>query len=390
MNATPSPHGEFDFDACIVGAGAVGLATGFALAKRGFTILVIEKEGRIGAGVSSRNSEVIHAGLHYPPGSLKARFCVEGRRMLYRFLEDHGVAFDKCGKLIVATEESEIPALEALRARGEANGVEGVTWLDQAQTLAMEPELRAVASLHSAESGVFDAHGYMEALEGEIEAHGGAVVLNSPFLGASPIEGGYSVRVGGNDPATISVRGLVISAGLGAQACAALVEDFPKARIPPLHFGKGSYFALSGPAPFRRLIYPPPIPGALGTHYRRDLGGQARFGPDLEFVDTEDYRVDPARSAGFEAYVRRFWPGLPDGALTPDYAGIRPKLHGAGESQGDFVIDVGGRKGDSQSDQIDHFDQCGPLVCLFGIESPGLTSSLAIGEEVAQRLFISG
>lgn len=390
MNATPSPHGEFDFDACIVGAGAVGLATGFALAKRGFTILVIEKEGRIGAGVSSRNSEVIHAGLHYPPGSLKARLCVEGRRMLYRFLEDHGVAFDKCGKLIVATEESEIPALEALRARGEANGVEGVTWLDNVQTLAMEPELRAVASLHSAESGVFDAHGYMEALEGEIAAHGGAVVLNSPFLGASPIEGGYSVRVGGDDPATISVRGLVISAGLGAQACAALVEDFPKERIPPLHFGKGSYFALSGPAPFRRLIYPPPLPGALGTHYRRDLGGQARFGPDLEFVDTEDYRVDPARAAGFEAYVRRFWPGLPDGALTPDYAGIRPKLHGAGESQGDFVIDVGGRKGDSQSDQIDHFDQCGALVCLFGIESPGLTSSLAIGEEVAQRLFVSG
>lgn len=393
MNAPPSPHGEFDFDACIVGAGAVGLATAYALAKRGFTTLVIEKEGRIGAGVSSRNSEVIHAGLHYAPGSLKARLCVEGRRMLYRFLEDHAVAFDKCGKLIVATEESEIPALEALKARGDGNGVEGVAWLDQAQTLAMEPNLRAVAALHSAESGVFDAHGYMEALAGEIEAHGGAVVLNSPFLGASPIAGGYSIRVGGDDPVTISARGLVISAGLGAQACAALVEDFPKERIPPLHFGKGSYFALSGPAPFRRLIYPPPIPGALGTHYRRDLGGQARFGPDLEFVDTEDYRVDPARRPGFEAYVRRFWPGLPDGALTPDYAGIRPKLHGAGESQGDFVIAC--RSGTSGGNDILDIHDIqdiggGDLVCLFGIESPGLTSSLALGEEVAQRMVVRG
>ncbi len=369
MNGLPAQHGEFDFDACIIGAGAVGLATGYALARRGFAILVLEKEGRIGAGVSSRNSEVIHAGLHYPLGSLKAKLCVEGRRLLYGFLADHSVAFDKCGKLIVATEDGEIPALKALAARGDANDVEGVSWLDARQTLAMEPKLRAVAALHSAESGVFDAHGYMDALAGEIEAHGGAVVLESPFLGATPIEGGYRVRVGGADPTTVSARRLVIAAGLGAQACARLVEGFPPVRIPALHFGKGSYFTLSRPAPFRRLIYPPPIPGALGTHYRRDLGGQARFGPDLEFVETEDYRVDPARAAGFEAYIRRFWPGLPDGALTPDYAGIRPKLHGPGDPQGDFVID----------------DATPGLIALFGIESPGLTSSLAIGEEVARR-----
>lgn len=369
MNAPATPYGEFDFDACIVGAGAVGLAIGYALAKRGRSVVVLEKEGRIGAGVSSRNSEVIHAGLHYPPGSLKARLCVEGRRRLYRFLEDHAVAFDKCGKLIVATEESEIPAIRALADRGEENDVEGVTWLDQRQTLALEPKLRAVASVHSAESGVFDAHGYMDALAGEIEAHGGAIVLNSPFLGATPIPDGFSIRVGGEDPTTITARRLILSAGLGAQACAALVDGFPPERIPPLHLGKGSYFTLSGPAPFRRLIYPPPIPGALGTHYRRDLGGQARFGPDLEFVDTEDYRVDPARAAGFEAYIRRFWPGLPDGALTPDYAGIRPKLHGQGEAQGDFVLD----------------DATPGLIALFGIESPGLTSSLAIGEEIARR-----
>lgn len=370
MNEPAIRHAEHDFDVCIVGAGAVGLACGYALARAGSSVVVIEKEGRIGAGVSSRNSEVIHAGLHYPTKSLKARFCVEGRRALYAFLAAHGVAFEKCGKLIVATEESEIPALQKLMAQGEANGVEGVTWLDAAATRTLEPNLRAVASLHSAESGVFDAHGYMDALAGEIESHGGAVALNAPFLGATAIPGGVSVRVGGDDPTTITVRHLIIAAGLGAQTCAGLVEGFPRARIPPLHFGKGSYFTLSGRAPFSRLIYPPPIPGALGTHYRRDLGGQPRFGPDLEFVETEDYRVDPARAAGFESYVRRFWPGLPDGALTPDYAGIRPKLHGPGEPQGDFAID----------------DATENVIALFGIESPGLTSSLAIGAEVARRL----
>ncbi|MBL8559233.1 MAG: NAD(P)/FAD-dependent oxidoreductase [Hyphomonadaceae bacterium] len=370
MNGPANGQGEHDFDACIIGAGAVGLACGYALARRGFSVVVIEKEGRIGAGVSSRNSEVIHAGLHYPANSLKARFCVEGRRALYDFLATHGVAFDKCGKLIVATEESEIPALEALAAQGRVNGVEGVTWLDAAAARALEPELRVAAALLSEESGVFDAHGYMDALAGEIEAQGGAVVLNAPFLGATPAGGAVRVQVGGDDPTTITVRKLVIAAGLGAQACAALVTGFPAARIPPLHFGKGSYFTLSGRAPFRRLIYPPPIPGALGTHYRRDLGGQARFGPDLEFVDVEDYRVDPARAAGFEAYVRRFWPGLPDDALTPDYAGIRPKLHGPGQPQGDFVID----------------DGMDGVIALFGIESPGLTASLAIGEDVARRV----
>jgi len=374
MNRPANGHAEHDFDACIVGAGAVGLACCYALARpnslAASSVVVIEKESRIGAGVSSRNSEVIHAGLHYATNSLKARFCVEGRRELYAFLATHQVAFDQCGKLIVATEESEIPALKRLMAQGQANGVEGVTWLDAAATLALEPNLRAVAALHSTESGVFDAHGYMNALAGEIESHGGAVVLNAPFLGATPIAGGISIRVGGEDPTTISARTLIIAAGLGAQASAALVEGFPAANIPALHFGKGSYFTLSGRAPFSRLIYPPPIPGALGTHYRRDLGGQARFGPDLEFVDAEDYRVDPARAAGFEAYVRRFWPGLPAGALAPDYAGIRPKLHGPGQPQGDFVIDEGMEN----------------VIALFGIESPGLTSSLAIGEEVARRV----
>jgi L-2-hydroxyglutarate oxidase LhgO len=356
-----------DFDAIVVGAGSVGLACGYALARQGHSVAVLERERRVGAGISSRNSEVIHAGLHYPPGSLKARFCVEGRRLMYDFLDRHNVAYNKCGKLIVATQDSELAALDALAARGEANGVEGVTRLDAAQALALEPALRTVGALHSAESGVFDAHGFMDALVGEIEAHDGAVVLNSPFLGATPSADQVEVRIGGDDPSTVTTRRLILSGGLQAQEMAATVQGFPAERIPTLHYGKGSYFALTGHAPFQRLIYPPPIPGALGIHYRRDLGGQARFGPDLEFVDAPDYGVDPARVRYFEDYVRRFWPGLPDGALTPDYAGIRPKLHGPGEPQRDFVID------DSQPG----------VIALFGIESPGLTGSLAIGEYVA-------
>jgi len=361
--------GTTDFDVCIVGAGAVGLACGYAFARQGKSVVVLEEnDARIGAGVSSRNSEVIHAGLHYAPGSLKANLCVAGRRLLYDFLAAHRVAFDKCGKLIVATEESEIAAIEVLAARGEANDVEGVERLTARQALALEPGLRTVGALYSAESGVMDAHGYMDALVGEIESRGGVVSLDAHFLRGEPVTGvGIGVSIGGRDPTSIGVRTLVIAAGLGAQKCARATVHFPKERIPALHYGKGSYFTLSGKAPFKRLIYPPPIPGALGIHYRRDLGGQPRFGPDLEFVAREDYRVDPARAAHFETYVRRFWPALPDGALTPDYAGIRPKLHGPDEPQGDFVIDA----------------TVPDVVALFGIESPGLTASLAIGEYVA-------
>jgi len=362
-----------DFDAVIVGAGAVGLACGYALAKRSQNVLVLERAARIGAGISSRNSEVIHAGLHYTTGSLKARLCVDGRRALYPFLQAHNVAFKRCGKLIVATEESDIPALQRLAQQAEINGVEGVRWLDGCDALALEPELRAVAALESVESGILDAHSYMEALEGEIAGRGGAIVLNTPFEGAAPTTGGYAVHAGGAEAMTITTRRLILAAGLGAQAAARTIENFPAERIPPLYFGKGNYFALHGvKAPFERLIYPPPIPGALGTHYRRDLGGVARLGPDLEFVENEDYVVDPARAARFYETVRRFWPALPDGALQPDYAGIRPKLHGPGEAQGDFVID----------DSVEN------LICLFGIESPGLTSSLAIGEEIARRFGI--
>ena len=366
---------EFDFEAVVVGAGAVGLACGYALARRGLTVAVLEREAAIGQGVSSRNSEVIHGGLYYPTGSLKARLCVAGRRALYAFLEKHHVDFDRCGKLVVATSVDEMGRLDAILDQARTNDVEGMERLSKAQALALEPALRCEGALISPQSGIFDSHGYMLALRGEIEAAGGAVVTSTPFEGAAPLEGGgFSVRAGGEEPASLTCRYLVTAPGLSAQAVAASIEGFPAETIPKGHYGKGMYFRLVGKAPFARLIYPPPIHGALGTHYRRDLGGQAVFGPDLTFVDSLDYSVDPAAAPVFAAYIRKFWPGLREGALTPDYAGIRPKLHGPDEPQPDFRLDGPPAHG------------LAGLVALFGIESPGLTSSLAIGEEVATRL----
>jgi len=366
---------EFDFDVCVVGAGAVGLACGYALAKRGLSVVVLDKNGTIGEGVSSRNSEVIHGGLYYPTGSLKAKFCVQGRRALYAFLDSHKIAYRKCGKLVVAVEDAQLPRLDTILAQAAANDVEGMRALSGSEAVALEPGLNAIAALLSPESGVFDSHGYMLALQGEIEDRGGAVVLNTPLLGAEPLaDGGFTLRAGGEAPTELRVRLLVTAPGLGAQTVAASIEGYPTEKIPKLHYGKGIYFRLAGKAPFDHLIYPPPIAGALGTHYRKDLGGQAVFGPDLAYVETEDYSVDPAKAAEFERYVRPFWPGLPAGSLTPDYAGLRPKIHGPGEAQPDFRLDgiaVHGLPG---------------LIALFGIESPGLTSSLAIGEAVAARL----
>ncbi|WP_333586151.1 NAD(P)/FAD-dependent oxidoreductase [Phenylobacterium sp.] len=366
---------DFDFDALVVGAGAVGLACGYALTRRGLTVAVLEQDVAIGQGVSSRNSEVIHGGLYYPTGSLKARLCVQGRRMLYPFLEARGVAFDRCGKLVVANGDDELARLEPILAQAKTNDVEGMERLSRRQALALEPDLACDGALISPQSGVFDSHGYMLALQGEIEAGGGAVVISTPFEGAQALPGGgWRVHAGGAEPVALNVRLLVSAPGLSAQDVAGRIEGLAPAAIPKGHYGKGRYFRLQGKAPFARLIYPPPIPGALGTHYRRDLGGQAVFGPDLVFVDELDYSVEPDAAAGFYAYVRKFWPGLPDDSLSPDYAGIRPKLHGPGEPHPDFRIDgpeAHGLEG---------------LVALFGIESPGLTSSLAIGEEVAGRL----
>jgi L-2-hydroxyglutarate oxidase LhgO len=366
---------EFDFDAVVVGAGAVGLACGYALTKRGLTVAVLEKEAAIGQGVSSRNSEVVHGGLYYPTGSLKARLCVQGRRALYAFCDAHHVDYDRCGKLVVATELQDEARLAGILEQARTNDVEGMEQISAAQAVAMEPELKCCGALISPESGVFDSHGYMLALEGEIGAGGGAVVTSTPFEGATPLEGGgFSVRAGGEEPATLSCRYLVTAPGLSAQDVAAAIEGFPAAEIPKAHYGKGMYFRLVGKAPFSRLIYPPPIHGALGTHYRRDLGGQAVFGPNLTYVETLDYSVDPAMRGEFAAYIRKFWPAVPEDALSPDYAGIRPKLHGPDEPQPDFRID------DARAHGLPG------LVALFGIESPGLTSSLALGEEVAGRL----
>lgn len=366
---------SFDFDATVVGAGAVGLACGRALAKRGLSVLVLEAAPHIGQGVSSRNSEVIHGGLYYPTGSLKAQFCVEGRRRLYDYLDSHKIDHRKCGKLVVATEEAEVERIEAIFQQASANGVEGLDHLTGAQARAMEPDLNACSAILSPESGLFASHDYMLALQGEIEDAGGSVVVSTPFERAEALPGGgFTITAGGAGGATLTTRLLVTAPGLQAQTVADRIAGYPADRIPEGHFGKGVYFRLTGKAPFERLIYPPPIPGALGTHYRKDLGGQAVFGPDLVYVETEDYSVDPAKAAEFEHYIRRFWPGLPEGALTPDYAGIRPKLHGPGEPQPDFQL----------HDRAVH--GLDGLVALFGIESPGLTSSLAIGEHVADML----
>jgi L-2-hydroxyglutarate oxidase LhgO len=366
---------EFDFDAVVVGAGAVGLACGFALCKRGLSVAVLEKEAAIGQGVSSRNSEVIHGGLYYPTGSLKARLCVAGRRALYPFLAAHNVEFDRCGKLVVATAPEDLPKLERIYEQAVTNEVEGVRRLTRAEAAALEPELACEGALISPQSGVFDSHGYMLALEGEIEAAGGAVVVGTPFEATAPLAGGgFRLQAGGAEPTELTCRWLVTAPGLSAQGVAAHIAGFPADSIPPAHYGKGIYFRLAGKAPFARLIYPPPIPGALGTHYRRDLGGQGVFGPDLHYVDRPDYTVDASAAAEFYRYIRKFWPGLPEGALSPDYAGVRPKIHGPDEAQPDFRIDGPEAHG------------IAGLVALFGIESPGLTSSLAIGEEVAGRL----
>ncbi len=366
---------DFDFDATVVGAGAVGLACGRALSKRGLSVLVLEKEAHIGQGVSSRNSEVIHGGLYYPTGSLKAQFCVQGRRALYEFLDSHKIDYRRCGKLVVATTEGEVDGIEAIFQQATINGVEGLEHLTGAQARALEPALNAHAAILSPQSGLFASHDYMLALQGEIEDAGGSVVISTPFERAEPLAGGgFKLVAGGEGGATLTTRLLVTAPGLQSQEVAARIDGFPADRIPSRHLGKGVYFRLMGRAPFERLIYPPPIAGALGTHYRKDLGGQAVFGPDLAYVETEDYSVDPAKAEAFTTYIRRFWPGLPDNALAPDYAGIRPKLHGPGEPQPDFQLDgeeVHGLPG---------------LMALFGIESPGLTSSLAIGEAVADRL----
>lgn len=356
----------------VVGAGVVGLATARRLAQSGLEVVVLEAAGDIGTGTSSRNSEVIHAGIYYPAGSLMARMCVAGRRMLYAYCDDHGVPYRRCGKLIVATAENEDEKLASIRAHAEANGVDDMQTLTAAEAIALEPALNCTAALLSPSTGIVDSHAYMLALRGEIEDAGGALAFHAPLLRAKTIPEGFEVEVGGDSPTALQCRLLVNSAGLSAPAVARTIDGMPADRVPDIYYAKGNYFSCSTRAPFSRLIYPTPEPGGLGVHLTIDLGGQAKFGPDVEWIDRIDYTVDPARAERFYPAIRRYWPALPDGALAPSYSGIRPKIVPPAVAKQDFVI---------QGPQ-DH--GVAGLINLFGIESPGLTSSLAIADEVAR------
>lgn len=364
-------------DAIVIGAGVVGLAIGGALARRGLETVVLERAGAIGTGTSARNSEVVHAGIYYPTGSLKARLCVAGRPRLYDYCLTHGVAHRRCGKLIVATTEAQRGQLAQLRRQAERNGVHDLEALDAAQVAALEPALRAVAALHSPSTGIVDSHALMLALQGDLEAAGGVLALRAPVLRSQRDGGRHRVQVGGDGGMTLSTGLLVNAAGLWAPELARTIEGPAPDALPVARYAKGNYFALAGRAPFSRLVYPVPEAAGLGVHLTLDLAGRARFGPDVEWIeptgpDAIDYQVDPARAARFEAAIRTYWPALPAGSLQPDYAGVRPKL--AGHDAADFVL----------QGPADH--GVAGLLHLYGIESPGLTASLALADEVVSRL----
>ncbi len=359
-------------DAVVIGAGVVGLAIARRLALDGREVLVLEAEGGIGTVTSSRNSEVIHAGIYYPAGSLMARLCVAGRRQLYAYLRERALPHANCGKLIVATSEAEAGRLEGIRARASANGVDDLYRIGAGEARELEPQLRCTAALVSPSTGILDSHAYMTTLQGDAEAAGALFAFHAPVCGGRVAGGGIEIDVGGADPMTLAATLVVNSAGLDAPQVASRIEGMPRERVPTPYYAKGSYFALAGRSPFSRLIYPVPVPGGLGTHLTVDLGGQARFGPDVEWVGERDYDVDPRRADAFYASIRRWWPGLEDGALAPAYSGIRPKIVPPDVATQDFCIQgpaVHGVRG---------------LVNLFGIESPGLTASLAIADLVAE------
>jgi L-2-hydroxyglutarate oxidase LhgO len=357
-------------DAVVVGAGVVGLAVARALAMAGREVLVLDAAEGIGTETSSRNSEVIHAGIYYPAGSLIARTCVAGKKMLYAYCRERGLPHRNCGKLIVATNEEEAGKLEGIRQRAAANGVDDLRPMTAAEAQAMEPALRCTAALHSPSTGIIDSHAYMLALQGDAEAHGAVFAFHAPVEGGRVTEDGIEIRVGGAEPMDLRCRLLVNSAGLHAPRLARAIEGMPPAHVPQAYFAKGNYFTLAGKAPFSRLIYPVPVPGGLGTHVTIDMGGQVKFGPDVEWIDRIDYEVDPRRGDSFYAAIRRYWPDLPDGALSPGYSGIRPKTVPKGAPAQDFVVQGRGTHG------------VPGLVHLFGIESPGLTASLALAEHV--------
>jgi L-2-hydroxyglutarate oxidase LhgO len=366
-------------DAVVIGAGVVGLAIGRALAQRGLETVVLERANAIGTGTSSRNSEVIHAGIYYATDSFKARLCVSGRARLYAYLESHGVDHRRCGKLLVAATAAQQARLAQIQAQAARNGVGDLRLVDARELHTMEPELNAVAALHSPSTGIVDSHGLMLALLGDLEACGGALALLSPVKGVVCGGDAHEVQVGGEMPMTLRARYVVNAAGLWAPELAARLEGLAPQLVPTAHYAKGNYFSLAGRAPFSHLIYPVPEEAGLGVHLTLDLAGQARFGPDVEWInpaspDAIDYRVDAQRAAGFEAAIRSYWPGLPAGVLQPAYSGVRPKLQSPREAAHDFVLQGPAEHG------------VRGLMNLYGIESPGLTASLAIADEVLTRV----
>ncbi|HEY4039052.1 MAG TPA: NAD(P)/FAD-dependent oxidoreductase [Burkholderiaceae bacterium] len=359
-------------DCIVIGAGVIGLACARALAAAGLQTIVLEAESRIGSGVSSRSSEVIHAGIYYAPGSLKARLCVLGRELLYQYLGERGLPHRRLGKLIVATEQAHLASLARLQSLGMTNGVERLEMLDAGRAAVLEPTLRCCGALHSPDTGIVDSHALMVSLSGDLEASGGSIALRSPMQRARRHQNAWWLTTGDGEGYHILCDVLVNAAGLSAQHVAGTIEEYPHDRIPALRMARGNYFSLSQRAPFARLIYPLPTDGGIGIHLTLDMGGIAKFGPDVEWIDEVDFNVDPARAQVFYENIRAFWPQLPDGTLQPAYAGIRPKLSGPGEPARDFLIDGPGEHG------------LPGLIQLFGFESPGLTSALAIGERVAK------
>lgn len=363
-----------EIDCAVIGAGVVGLAVARELALAGREVVVLEANAGIGMETSSRNSEVIHAGVYYPTGSLKARLCVEGRERLYRYCAEHAVPHRKLGKLIVAVSDAEVETVQGYARQGAVNGVDDLVWLDRAQLGRMEPAVRGVAALFSPSSGILDGHAFMLALQGDAEYCGAQLALKSPVVGGEVRDDGILLRVGGVEETAVLCRAVVNAAGPHAQSVARAIRGIPNAAIPERHLAKGHYFALAGRSPFSHLVYPVAGGGGLGVHVTLDLSGQARFGPDVSWVDEIDYRFDEGRAAAFYAAIRRYWPELPDGALVPGYTGIRPKLVPEGAPATDFRIDGPQEHG------------VPGLVNLFGIESPGLTASLAIATHAAALL----
>jgi L-2-hydroxyglutarate oxidase LhgO len=364
-----------DVDCIVIGAGVVGLAVARALARGGREVVILERERHFGMHTSSRNSEVIHAGIHYTPRSLKARLCVAGRDLLYRYCAERGIGHRRCGKLTVATSEEQLATLEKIETDARANGVFDLEWLDAAQAARVEPQLQCLRALWSPSTGIIDSHAYMQSLLADAEAAGAGIAYGTQVAALRPTPAGIEIGIEGESGAAVRARAAVNCAGLHAHEVAASIEGFPAQHIPIVRYAKGSYFALSGASPFTRLVYPAPRAGGhLGIHLTIDLSGAARFGPDTEWVDAIGYAVDPARVGLFTEAIRQYWPGLDASRLQPAYAGIRPKISGEGEATRDFCIS------DPQ------FHGVRGIVNLFGIESPGLTASLALGETIAAMI----